>query len=155
MIIKFLFTVFFLTLNFFILKRIKGTKTKQNQWILLAAYFFLITSLNVIVKTISLKLVAILILFSLSLFLLNFFKSFVSVYERSNFKGIKKLTRVKDIMLNVFMPIMITIFQIIAIWNDEKFDHVIKNRSKKIETKSVSLVIWERIGKLLPYDQTS
>ena len=66
------------------------------------------------------------ILFSFSIIVLNFLKSFINVYERSNLIDIEKVSKMKFIMLNVIMPIMITIYQIMIIWLDKLFDKMIK-----------------------------
>ena len=60
--------------------------------------------------------------FSLSIIVLNFFKSFINVYQKSNLLDNEKVEKVKFIMLNVMMPIMITVYQILIIWVDKLFD---------------------------------
>lgn len=126
MIIKILYTVFVLLLNFLIYKRIDEGKINKSHLILLGVYFVLITVLNYAIEAVSNKLMLFLILFSFSIIVLNFLKSFINVYERSNLIDIEKVSKMKFIMLNVIMPIMITIYQIMIIWLDKLFDKMIK-----------------------------
>lgn len=126
MIIKILYTVFVLLLNFLIYKRIDEGKINKSHLILLGVYFVLITVLNYAIEAVSNKLMLFLILFSFSIIVLNFLKSFINVYERSNLIDIEKVSKMKFIMLSVIMPIMITIYQIMIIWLDKLFDKMIK-----------------------------
>lgn len=122
MIIKILYTIFVLLLNYLIYKRIDEGKANKNHLILLGVYFVIIIVLNYITSSVSNKLVLFLVLFSLSIIVLNFFKSFINVYEKSGLIDNEKVARIKFIMINVIMPIMITIYQIMIIWIDTLFD---------------------------------
>lgn len=122
MIIKILYTIFVLLLNYLIYKRIDEGKANKNHLILLGVYFVIIIVLNYITSSVSNKLVLFLVLFSLSIIVLNFFKSFINVYEKSGLIDNEKVARIKFIMINVIMPIMITIYQIMIIWIDMLFD---------------------------------
>ena len=122
MIIKVLYTIFVLLLNYLIYKRIYEGKINKNHLILLGVYFVIIIILNYITGSVSNKLILFLVLFSLSIIILNFFKSFINVYEKSGLIDIEKVARIKFIMINVIMPIMITIYQIMIIWVDKLFD---------------------------------
>lgn len=122
MIIKVLYTLFVILLNYLIYKRIDEGKINKNHLVLLGVYFIIIIVLNYITSSVSNKLILFLVLFSLSIIVLNFFKSFINVYERSNLIDNEKVARIKFIMINVIMPIMITIYQIMIIWIDKLFD---------------------------------
>lgn len=122
MIIKILYTIFVLLLNYLIYKRIDEGKANKNHLILLGVYFVIIIVLNYITSSVSNKLVLFLVLFSLSIIVLNFFKSFINVYEKSGLIDNEKVAKIKFIMINVIMPIMITIYQIMIIWIDTLFD---------------------------------
>jgi hypothetical protein len=122
MIIKVLYTLFVILLNYLIYKRIDEGKINKSHLVLLGAYFIIIIVLNYITGTVSNKLILFLVLFSLSIIVLNFFKSFINVYEKSNLIDKEKVARIKFIMINVIMPIMITIYQIMIIWIDKLFD---------------------------------
>lgn len=122
MIIKVLYTLFVILLNYLIYKRIDEGKINKNHLVLLGVYFIIIIVLNYITSSVSNKLILFLVLFSLSIIVLNFFKSFINVYERSNLIDNEKVARIKFIMINVIMPIMITIYQTMIIWIDKLFD---------------------------------
>ncbi|OUD23966.1 hypothetical protein [Flavobacterium psychrophilum] len=126
MIIKILYTVFVLFLNYLIYKKINEGKISGNHLILLAIYLALIIILNYIFGSVSNKLIFFLLLFSFSTIVLNFFKSFINVYQKSDLLDSKKVEKAKFIMLNVMMPIMITVYQVIIIWVDKLFDKMIK-----------------------------
>ncbi len=122
MIIKVLYTVFVLLLNYLIYKKIDGGKISKNYLILLVIYGVIIIGLNYMLNSLSNKLIIFLLFFSLSIIVLNFFKSFINVYQKSNLLDNEKVEKVKFIMLNVMMPIMITVYQILIIWVDKLFD---------------------------------
>jgi hypothetical protein len=116
--------MFVLTLNFFIYKRITNGKINKTHWTLLGIFSLFVIALNNSIASVSPKLILFLILFSLSIMLLSFFISFVKVFERSNLIDAKKTTRAKFLMVNVIMPAMITIFQILIIWINKFFDEM-------------------------------
>lgn len=126
MIIKVLYTVFVLLLNYLIYKKINEGKINGSHLTLLVIYLVLITILNYIFGSVSNKLILFLLLFSFSIIVLNFFKSFINVYQKSDLLDNVKVEKVKFIMLNVMMPIMITVYQILIIWVDKLFDKMIK-----------------------------
>lgn len=126
MIIKVLYTVFVLLLNYLIYKKIDGGKISKNYLILLVIYGVIIISLNYMLNSLSNKLIIFLLFFSFSIIVLNFFKSYINVYQKSNLLDNEKVEKVKFIMLNVMMPIMITVYQILIIWVDKLFDKMIK-----------------------------
>jgi hypothetical protein len=126
MIIKVLYTVFVLFLNYLIYKKIDGGKISKNHLILLVIYGVIIIGLNYMLNSLSNKLVIFLLFFSFSIIVLNFFKSFINVYQKSDLLDNEKVEKVKFIMLNVMMPIMITVYQILIIWVDKLFDKMIK-----------------------------
>ncbi len=126
MIIKVLYTVFVLLLNYLIYKKINEGKINGSQLTLLVIYLVLITILNYTFGSVSNKLILFLLLFSFSIIVLNFFKSFINVYQKSDLLDNVKVEKVKFIMLNVMMPIMITVYQILIIWVDKLFDKMIK-----------------------------
>ena len=120
--IKVLYTVFVLLLNYLIYKKIDGGQISKNYLILLVIYGVIIIGLNYMLNSLSNKLIIFLLFFSLSIIVLNFFKSFINVYQKSNLLDNEKVEKVKFIMLNVMMPIMITVYQILIIWVDKLFD---------------------------------
>lgn len=126
MIIKVLYTVFVLLLNYLIYKKIDGGKISKNYLILLVIYGVIIIGLNYMLNSLSNKLIIFLLFFFLSIIVLNFFKSFINVYQKSNLLDNEKVEKVKFIILNVMMPIMITVYQILIIWVDKLFDKMIK-----------------------------
>ena len=126
MILKALCTIFILLLNYFIYSKINKIKINRNHLTSLVIFLILIIVLNYIFKSISYKLIFFLLLFSFSLIALNFFKSFVNVYQRSDLLIKEKIEKVKLVMLNVMMPILITVYQILLIWVDKIFDKMIK-----------------------------
>jgi hypothetical protein len=126
MTIKILYTVFVLLLNYLIYKKISKGESSKSHIILLAIYFAIIVALNYIFNSVSHKLILFLLLFSFSIILLNFFKSFVNVYERSDLLDNGKVKKIKSIIFNIIMPIMITVYQIILIWLDKLFEEMIR-----------------------------
>ena len=126
MIIKVLYTVFVLLLNYLIYKKISEGKISGNYLLLLVIYLALIIILNYIFGSVSNKLIFFLLLFSFSIIMLNFFKSFINVYKKSDLLDNEKVEKAKFIMINIMMPIMITVYQIIIIWVDKLFDKMIK-----------------------------
>lgn len=124
MIIKILFSIFVVLTNFLIYKGIRKQSSK-NEIIFLTLYGITIVFLNYILDILSNMLILFLLLFSLSILILNLLKENINVFKKSNLLDSEKVERVKFIMVNVIMPIMITIYQFIIIWSDKLFDKMI------------------------------
>lgn len=121
MVIKILYSVFVFLLNFLIYKGIQK-QFNRNHYIILLAYTTVIVFLNYKLEVLSNKLILFLVLFSMSIIVLNFFKNRINVFERSNLLENGKVERIKFIMVNVIMPIMITIYQFLIIWSEKLFE---------------------------------
>lgn len=125
MIIKILYSIFVLLLNFLIYKGIQK-QFNRNHYIILLSYAAIIIFLNYKLEALSNKLVLFLVLFSMSIIVLNFFKKRINVFERSNLFENGKVEQIKFIMVNVIMPIMITIYQFLIIWSEKLFEKMIQ-----------------------------
>jgi len=125
MLIKFFYTIFVLCLNYIIYKKINEGKLNKNHLIGLIVYGLSVVIFNYIFDMLSNKLILFLLLFSFAIIILNFLKSFINVYEKSDLVDEEKVAKFKFIMLNVIMPIMITIYQILIIWSEGLFNKMI------------------------------
>lgn len=125
MLIKFFYTIFVLCLNYIIYKKINDGKLNKKHLLALITYGLSVVIFNYVFGILSNKLILFLLLFSFSIILFSFLKSFINVYEKSNLIDEKKVAKVKFIMLNVIMPIMITVYQILIIWSEGLFDKMI------------------------------
>ena len=125
MLIKFFYTIFVLCLNYIIYKKINEGKLNKNHLIGLIVYGLSVVIFNYIFDMLSNKLILLLLLFSFAIIILNFLKSFINVYQKSDLVDEEKVAKFKFIMLNVIMPIMITIYQILIIWSEGLFDKMI------------------------------
>lgn len=125
MLIKFFYTIFVLFLNYIIYKKINEGKLNKNHLIGLIVYGLSVIICNYIFDMLSNKLILFLLLFSFAIIILNFLKSFINVYQKSDLVDEEKVAKFKFIMLNVIMPIMITIYQILIIWSEGLFDKMI------------------------------
>lgn len=125
MLIKFFYTIFVLCLNYIIYKKINEGKLNKNHLIGLIVYGLSVVIFNYIFDILSNKLILFLLLFSFAIIILNFLKSFINVYEKSDLVDEEKVAKFKFIMLNVIMPIMITIYQILIIWSEGLFNKMI------------------------------
>jgi hypothetical protein len=121
MFIKILYSIFVLLMNFLIYRGIQK-KINKSQFMFLIIYGASIVFLNYKFCTLSNKLILFLVLFSISIIVLNFFKKNINVFERSNLLDNDKVERIKFVMVNVIMPIMITVYQFLIIWSDKLFD---------------------------------
>ena len=125
MVIKFFYTIFVLCFNYIIYKKIIEGKLNKNHLIGLIVYGLSVVIFNYIFDMLSNKLILFLLLFSYAIIILNFLKSFINVYQKSDLVDEEKVAKFKFIMLNVIMPIMITIYQILIIWSEGLFDKMI------------------------------
>lgn len=122
MILKICYSIFFIFLNIFIYLKINN-KTILNKNYL---YFFILTALLLVVvnsyfKFISNSLFLFLIVFSLSIFLMNYMSSFIGVFQKSNLLDEEKIQNFKRIIFKLIIPLFITFFQIVTIWFDKSF----------------------------------
>lgn len=125
MIVKILYSIFVLLMNFLIYRGIVKQKNRKH-YMLLIFYGAIIFFINYELGTLSIKLILFLVLFSMSIIVLNFLKNNINVFERSNLLGNEKVVKIKFFMVTVIMPIMITIYQFLMIWSDKLFDKMIK-----------------------------
>jgi hypothetical protein len=126
MLLKILYTIFVLGLNYLIYKKINVGKLSRNHLIALIVYGLSIIIFNYTFGILSGKLILFLLLFSFSIIILNFLKSIINVYGNSNLVVEEKVMKFKFIMLNIIMPIMITVYQILIIWSNGLFAKMIK-----------------------------
>jgi hypothetical protein len=118
MLIKFFYTIFVLCLNYIIYKKVNEGKLNKNYLIGLIVYGLSIFIFNYVLNTLPNKLIIFLLFFSFSIIVLNILKGLINVYEKSELVDEEKITKFKFIMLNVILPITITIYQILIIWSD-------------------------------------
>lgn len=118
MLIKFFYTIFVLCLNYIIYKKVNEGKLNKNHLIGLIVYGLSMFIFNYAFNTLPNKLIIFLLLFSFSIIVLNILKGLINVYEKSELIDEAKIIKFKFIMLNVMLPIMITIYQILIIWSD-------------------------------------
>ena len=119
--IKILYSILVLFMNLLIYKGIQDRKINKKQLLILIAYGIIVVSLNYKFGSISSKLILFLVLFSFSIIILNFFKKHINVYEKSNLLNNDKVEKIKFLMINIIIPVMITIYQFLIIWSDNLF----------------------------------
>ncbi|OXA83530.1 hypothetical protein SAMN06265346_103280 [Flavobacterium hercynium] len=126
MTIKILYSAFILFLNFSIYKGIQKRSINTKQLFALAIFAMTILILNFKFEALSNKLILFLVPFSFSIFVLDFFKNTIDVYEKSDLLVKQKIERFKFLMINIMLPILITIYQLLMIWSEKLFSQMIK-----------------------------
>lgn len=131
-IIKLLHTLFFVALFIvFYIKYNKAYFVKSHYFIILILSLVVLFYLDTIYTTIPNKLLFILILFSLSIPILNVIKNFINIKNHSLLKQdniIKdNYVNMKNLLFTKIIPIMILCYQLLLIW----IPIIYKNMSKK------------------------
>lgn len=121
MIVKILYSLFVLVLNFLIYQGISKGNIKKKQIIVLISFGLLIAFLNYKLSSLPNELMLFLLIFSISVIVLNFFKKNSTVFQRSNLLDNNKVEKFKFVMVTIILPIMITIYQFLIIWSDKLF----------------------------------
>ncbi|MDR6527515.1 c-di-AMP phosphodiesterase-like protein [Chryseobacterium rhizosphaerae] len=120
-IIKLLYSLFFAAISFILfMKYNKAFSIKPKLLIILLLNLILLFCLNTIYTSISNKLFYILLMFSLSVVILNIMKNFINMENnavlknndrfRNNYKNVKNIFFIKVI------PIIIFFYQLLLIW---------------------------------------
>lgn len=120
-IIKLLYSLFFAAISFILfMKYNKAFSIKPKLLIILLLNLILLFCLNTIYTSISNKLFYILLMFSLSVVILNIMKNFINIENnavlknndrfRNNYKNVKNIFFIKVI------PIIIFFYQLLLIW---------------------------------------
>lgn len=120
-IIKLLYSLFFAAISFILfMKYNKAFSIKPKLLIILLLNLILLFCLNTIYTSISNKLFYILLMFSLSVVILNIMKNFINMENnavlknndrfRNNYKNVKNMFFIKVI------PIIIFFYQLLLIW---------------------------------------
>jgi len=127
LVIKFLHTLFFGIITYFIVKKYNsGSSIKTLYIVLLSIYFIILFSLNSIFTVIPNKLLFILVIFSFSIFLLNIIKEFVGMERNTVLRNNSNLTEnyknIKSIIFEKIIPILIYLYQLILIWVPAVFE---------------------------------
>lgn len=120
-IIKLLHTIFFGTIFFIVFMRYNNFFPLKNQYIIaLLLYLIGLLYLNTVYIVIPNKLLFVLIIFSLSIMILNFIKKFINIENSSILKSNNHLRgdykNIKKIIFEKIIPIMIFFYQILLIW---------------------------------------
>lgn len=126
MILKILYSIFVLFLNFLIYIGINNRNFSFKQVIILIFYGISICILNYNLDILPNKLILLLILFSTSIIILDYFKKNVDVYQKSNLLDKEKVEKMKFILANIVMPVMITIYELLMIWSDKLLNNIFK-----------------------------
>ncbi|GEM_PF-1367521 len=126
MILKILYSIFVLSLNFLIYMGINKRNFSFKQVVILIFYGIFICILNYSLDILPSKLILLLILFSASIIILDYFKKNVNVYQKSNLLDKEKVEKMKFILVNIVMPAMITIYELLMIWSDKLLNNIFK-----------------------------
>lgn len=126
MILKILYSIFVLSLNFLIYIGINKRNFSFKQVVILIFYGIFICILNYNLDVLPNKLILFLILFSASIIILDYFKKNVNVYQKSNLLDKEKVEKMKFILVNIVMPVMITIYELLMIWSDKLLNNIFK-----------------------------
>jgi len=97
-----------------------------KQVVILIFYGIFICILNYSLDILPSKLILLLILFSASIIILDYFKKNVNVYQKSNLLDKEKVEKMKFILVNIVMPAMITIYELLMIWSDKLLNNIFK-----------------------------
>lgn len=119
--IKVTHTLFFLAIAVVIyLNQNKNLLTKPTILAILGGCLAILFFLNSMYNIVSNKLLILLLMFSMGMFLLSYLKNITGLNQSSALKGKENLQtsyfNVKSLIFDIFLPLLILIYQLLLIW---------------------------------------
>lgn len=118
MIIKILYSVFVILFNYFIYQSILGN-TKKKTLIIIVLFGVSIFIINLITKSVPNVLILFFWFFSGAIIVINYLAKMISVRQNSNLSNKREIEKIKQIMVNLILPIFLTIYQFLMIWSEK------------------------------------
>jgi hypothetical protein len=128
MIIKILFTILVLAINYILYRKFNRQEIKLHFIVIALGYGVTVATVNFIVNVLPKQLIFFLLMFSASIIIMNVMMRSSKVMQRSNLPDIEQIQKVKDFLLNKIFICLITIFQVLLIWSPVMFNNMIHKK---------------------------